>query len=141
MSLKNNFYLPRRIMDPRAMYVEAFPKNTTYTDVQDTFCPFQRTPPLEIVKKEHYAIINFQAPKTVRKILKKKDTLEIKNQHVTIKEAYNKIKPSHIYLPPSFRLPPTSLVLVPPFLIPIAPAPAPPSSPYTHPFPEGFSYF
>ena len=143
------FYLPRRIMDPYSIYVEVFPRHTAYNDLKDTLCPFQRSPPLAITKKEHYAIITFQTSKTVRKIMKKKDLLTVKGKTITIKEACNRVKPSYIYLPPSFRLPPTSLFL--PFFIPIAPPPPPlpqsspppplPSSPHIHPFPEGFSYF
>ena len=145
-------------MDPYSIYVEDLPKDTTYNDLKDTFCKFQRRPPLDIVKKQQYVIITFQSTKTAKKILKKNDQLAAKGKPVTIKEADNKIKPTHIYLPPSFRLPvellfppsPPLLFHMPPFFIaapppptpPPAAAPVPPPAPsYEHPFPEGFSYF
>ena len=131
-------------MDPYAIYVEDIPKDTTYTDLKDTFCPFQRTPLLQILKKEHYAIITFVKAKTVRKILRRKDQLTIKGKNITIKEAIKQFQPKHIHLPPSFLLPVN--VVFPPIFIPIAPPPLPPPQsssppPPSSPFPEGFSYF
>ena len=136
-------------------YVEDFPNNTTYVDLKDTFCHFQRPPPLDIIKKQFYAIITFEKPKTVQKILKNKDRLTVRDKPVAIKEAYLKITPTFIHIPPSFHLqpevlvplpppPPSSpIVLLPPFFIPAPPPPAPQVAPpaYQHPFPEGFSYF
>ena len=126
------------------MYVEDIPKDTTYGDITDTFCPFKRIPPLEIVTKEHYAVITFVKPKTVRKILRKKDQLTIKGKNITIKEAIKQFKPKHIHLPPSFLLPVN--VVFPPIFSPIAPPPPPqsssppppPSTPYIHPSLKGF---
>ena len=145
-------------MDPYSIYVEGFPKETTYVDLKDTFCKYQRTPPLEIMKKEHYAIITFEKSKTVLQILRKKDQSIVKGKAVTIQEAYKKIAPTYIHIPPSFHLspevlvplpppppPPPRYLLVPPFFIPgpPPPAPTPPPAPpaYNHPFPKGFSYF
>ena len=131
-------------MDPTAIYIEDLPKDSTYCDIKDSFCPFQRSPPLQILKIEHYAIITFQKAKTVRKILRKKDQITLKGKTITIKQAYKQFEPIYVHLPPSFHLPIN--VLFPPFFIPIAPPPQSssppplPSSTYIHPFPQGFSY-
>ena len=147
-----NFYLPLRRMDPYAIYVEDLLAELTYGDIKDTFGVFQRSPPPTIVRKEKYPIITFMKPKTVRKILRRRDTLKIKGQNVTVKEEFVQFRPRNIHLPLSFFLPID--VLMPPFFIPVpdyfhapAPTPAPPlahtpaPAPYEHPFPEGFSLF
>ena len=145
------FHLPRRRMDPYSIYVEDLPKNVTYADINDAFCPLQRSPPLRITKKENYLIIGFEKKETVKRILKHRDSIMLKGKVVTIKQAFVQFQPTYVHIPPSFLLPPSSLFLlpppppqclhlVPPFFIP-SPAPVPPPAPYEHPFPEGFSYF
>ena len=92
-------------MDPYSLYVEDLPADVTFCDIKDTFCVFQRSPPPTIVKKEKYLISTFMKPKTVQKILRRRDTLNLKGQNVTVKEAFVQFRPRNIHLPPSFFLP------------------------------------
>ena len=142
-------------MDSKAIYVEDLPKNLTYADIKDTFCPFQQSPPLHITKKENYLIIGFEKKKTVKRILKHRDSIMLKGKALTIKQAFKQFQCIYVHLPLSLHLPISTLF--PPIFIPApapapsapAPAPAPPpapaptpapAAPYEHPFPEGFSF-
>ena len=139
-------------MDPKSIFVTDLPNDLTYRDIKSTFCPFQKSQPLEILKKEHFIIITFTHTDTMQRVLKHKDSIQLKGKNVTITQAFRKFKPRHIHLPFSFLLPidvlfpplpppPIHFLSLHPPPSPPSPPPPPPSSAYRHPFPEGFSLF
>ena len=131
-------------MDSYAIYIEDLPVDTTYCDIKDTFCPFQRTPPLQISKHLHYAIITFQKGGMRRVTGRKKEggrcTYVGRN---FVNAGFIVMFWPFIFICSFFLI---IFLTVFAFFIPIvppAPAPAlpPAPAPYEHPFPEGFSFF
>ena len=70
---ENNFYLPLRIMDPKAIFVIDLQKELRYCDIKSTFQSYQPSAPLQIIKKEYYLIITFAKEETMQRVLKEKE--------------------------------------------------------------------
>ena len=109
---ENNFYLPLRIMDPKAIFVCDLPNELTYHEIKNAFHPFQPSTPLQILKNKHYVLITFETPETMRKVLNNKDSIKLQGKTVTIKQSLKQFQPRKIHLSFSFLL--SSNVLFPP---------------------------